>query len=57
VPKNNKEFNVGQPVEGLKTDRVFDNPEVKIRFKCDVHIDGIRLLSSAAGSRKRERGG
>lgn len=37
IPKNNREFNVGQPVQGLKTDRVFDNPEVMVPFKCDVH--------------------
>ncbi len=37
MPKNNKEFNVGQPIKGLKTDRVFDNPEVMVPFKCDVH--------------------
>jgi plastocyanin len=37
MPKNNKEFNVGQPVKGLKTDRVFENPEIMVPFKCDVH--------------------
>ena len=37
MPKNNKEFNVGQPVKGLKTERVFDNPEIMVPFKCDVH--------------------
>ncbi len=37
MPKNNKEFNVGQPIKGLKTDRVFANPEIMIPFKCDVH--------------------
>ena len=37
MPKNNKEFNVGQPVKGLTTDRAFDNPEVMVPFKCDVH--------------------
>lgn len=37
MPKNNKEFNIGQPVQGLTTQRVFDNPEVMVPFKCDVH--------------------
>ncbi|GMR21896.1 MAG: hypothetical protein BMS9Abin37_0217 [Acidobacteriota bacterium] len=45
MPKNNKEFNVGQPVKGLKTDRVFDNPEVMVPFKCDVH----KWMSTYAG--------
>lgn len=37
IPKINKEFNVGQPVKGLKTDKVFDSPEIMVPFKCDVH--------------------
>ena len=37
MPKNNKEFNIGQPIKGLKTNKVFDNPEVMVPFKCDVH--------------------
>ena len=37
MPKNNKEFNIGQPVQGLKTDKTFDNPEIMVPFKCDVH--------------------
>ena len=37
MPKNNKEFNIGQPVKGLKTDRTFDAVEVMVPFKCDVH--------------------
>jgi plastocyanin len=45
MPKNNKEFNVGQPVKGLTTDKVFDNPEVMIPFKCDVH----KWMNSYAG--------
>jgi plastocyanin len=35
--KKNKEFNVGQPVKGLVTERVFDVPEVMIPLRCDVH--------------------
>ena len=37
MPKNNKEFNIGQPIKGLKTQKVFDNTEVMVPFKCDVH--------------------
>lgn len=33
----NKEFNVGQPVQGMVTERTFSSPEVLVRFKCDVH--------------------
>jgi hypothetical protein len=33
----NKEFNVGQPVQGMVTERTFTSPEVLVRFKCDVH--------------------
>ena len=29
--------NPAQPVKGMKTDFVFDNPEVFVQFKCDVH--------------------
>jgi hypothetical protein len=35
--KNNKEFNIGQPVKGLVTEKVFDAPEVMIPIRCDVH--------------------
>jgi len=37
MPKLNKQFNIGQPVKGLKTRRKFEIPEVMIPFKCDVH--------------------
>jgi hypothetical protein len=36
-PKINKGFNIGQPVKGSSTEKVFDKPEVFVRFKCDVH--------------------
>jgi hypothetical protein len=45
MPKNNKEFNIGQPVKGLETSKVFDNVEVMIPFKCDVH----KWMNSYAG--------
>jgi plastocyanin len=37
VPKANSEFNFGQAVKGMKTNRVFDKPEVMVPFRCDVH--------------------
>jgi plastocyanin len=37
MPKNNQQFNIGQPVKGLKTKKSFSNPEVMVPFKCDVH--------------------
>ncbi len=45
MPKNNKEFNIGQPVKGLTTEKVFANPEVMVPFKCDVH----KWMNSYAG--------
>jgi plastocyanin len=45
MPKNNKEFNIGQPVKGLKTQRTFDSTEVMVPFKCDVH----KWMNSYAG--------
>jgi hypothetical protein len=35
--KKNKEFNIGQPVKGLSTERSFDMAEVMIPIRCDVH--------------------
>jgi len=35
--KNNPEFNVGQPTKGVKMEKMFNKPEVFVRFKCDVH--------------------
>jgi plastocyanin len=37
LPKGNKEFNTGQPIQGMKTVQKFDNKEVMVPFKCDVH--------------------
>lgn len=33
----NKEFNIGQPVQGMVTEKSFPNREVLVRMKCDVH--------------------
>jgi plastocyanin len=37
VPKNNKEFNTGQPMQGMKSTYTFTAAEVMVPFKCDVH--------------------
>ena len=33
----NPEFNTGQPIQGMTLDRTFDQAEVMVPFKCDVH--------------------
>jgi plastocyanin len=37
VASANREFNIGQPVKGMETTRTFNEVEVMIPFKCDVH--------------------
>lgn len=37
LPKNNKEFNFAQPIQGQVNERAFTTPEVLLRIKCDVH--------------------
>jgi plastocyanin len=37
LPKANKEFNNGQPIEGMKMEHTFTAKEVMVPFKCDVH--------------------
>jgi len=37
TPKLNREFNIGQPLQGQVTERSFPKPEVFVRIKCDVH--------------------
>ncbi len=37
LPKQNQEFNTGQPVKGMRTKQTFSTPEVMVPFKCDVH--------------------
>lgn len=36
-PTKNQGFNFGQPVQGMKTNKTFANPEVMVPVKCDVH--------------------
>ncbi len=37
TPAVNAEFNTGQPIQGMTTERTFDAAEVMVPFKCDVH--------------------
>ena len=37
TPKNNREFNFGQPAKTPPVTRVFDQAEIGLPFKCDVH--------------------
>lgn len=37
MPKNNREFNFGQPAKTPPVSRVFEQPEIGLPFKCDVH--------------------
>lgn len=37
MPENSKEFNLGMPIKGMKLKRKFSEPEVMVKFKCDVH--------------------
>ena len=37
TPAVNPEFNTGQPIQGMSMERTFDEVEVMVPFKCDVH--------------------
>lgn len=37
APKVNRRFNFAQPVKGMKTTKKFDEPELMVPLKCDVH--------------------
>jgi hypothetical protein len=37
VPAANREFNMGQPIQGMRQTHVFSATEVLVPFKCDVH--------------------
>jgi plastocyanin len=37
TPKSNREFNNGQPIQGMKMSHSFTAKEVMVPFKCDVH--------------------
>ena len=36
-PTANDEFNMGQPIQGMRFERTFDSPEIMVPFRCDVH--------------------
>ena len=36
-PKNNKSFNVSQPVQGMETTKKFTKPEIMVPVSCDIH--------------------
>ena len=37
MPVTNDAFNVGQPSQGMVTEKKFTKPEMPVKFKCDVH--------------------
>jgi hypothetical protein len=37
VAERNPSFNIGQPVQGMTSEKTFPSPEVMVRFKCNVH--------------------
>lgn len=37
LPEVNRPFNFSQPVQGMTQERTFQQPEVMVRIKCDVH--------------------
>jgi plastocyanin len=47
-PKENPEFNVGQPRKGMESTRTFEKPEVMIPVGCDVHPWMRSYISVAA---------
>lgn len=36
--KTNKAFNIAQPIQGMTTTKIFDQPEVGVKMRCDVHF-------------------
>ena len=36
--KINKAFNIAQPIQGMTTTKTFDQPEIGIQMRCDVHF-------------------
>lgn len=45
MPTINKGFNIGQPVQGLRTNKSFALPEIMIPIRCEVH----RWMASYVG--------
>ena len=38
LPFVNKEFNFGQPTKGMEEKKKFTQPEIMVKFKCDIHL-------------------
>lgn len=38
LSKANKAFNIAQPIQNMKTEKTFTEPEIGIQLKCDVHF-------------------
>ena len=36
-PKNSSQFNLGMPMQGMKLEKTFSNPEIMVKMRCDVH--------------------
>ncbi len=36
--KANKAFNIAQPIQGMTTSKTFEQPEIGIQMRCDVHF-------------------
>ena len=45
VPKENTEFNFGQPLKGMESTQTFTKSEIMVPFRCDVH----RWMNSFVG--------
>ena len=37
LAEKSKQFNLGMPIQGMKLTKKFDNPEIMVKMKCDVH--------------------
>jgi hypothetical protein len=37
LPEANREFNMGQPIQGMRQQHIFSAKEVMVPFRCDVH--------------------
>ena len=37
LAEQSKSFNLGMPLQGMKLTKKFENPEIMVKFKCDVH--------------------
>ncbi|MBI4358932.1 MAG: hypothetical protein HY584_06485 [Candidatus Omnitrophica bacterium] len=37
LAEKSPQFNLGMPIQGMKLTKKFENPEIMVKFKCDVH--------------------